>query len=990
MSIGWAAAQNRTVKGTVISSEDNLSVIGANVVVVGQETIGTITEVDGSFELSVPANAKQLRISFSGLTPQVVDIKPVMRIVLSRSIEELDPVVVIGYGSGQTLSTVSGKVTRIGADKLKERQTANVMDALQGQVAGMAVSSASGDPTRLADVKIHGAGSLGAGTSPLYIVDGVQADARVVQSLSQNDIESYNVLTDASSTAIYGARAANGVIYITTKRGRTNESSRIVANAQFGISQLISRGNARDMLTGTELLDYQAPHLFGNASATGKDLYDYLKKGGYAVGAYGEDYDWMNYFVGKNAPTLSADVQMSGGSDRTSYFLSAGYFSQEGISRETSGIQRTTARVNLDSRVKDWFRVGVNINGAYTKMNQTSFENNPYYNSGTFGGTVLPPYYSPLDEDGNLRPYDNFKSLMGTFTLADKRNDYSPQTVNSYYLTGSAYAQLTPLRGLTLKTLLGLDFNIDRWTTLKMPSMPNSDGLGYRQEQYNDSKQFTWTSTAEYKFAIADRHDITLLLGHEWIDYDYSYFLTTSRGLESDDMMLLGQGQLGTFLSRPSSGSNAYAYNSFFGRANYSLDRIWFLDASVRNDASSRFGANTRSAWFYSVGTMLDFHRWLMPENETLSSLKFKASWGTLGNSEIGNYGHLALIGSTNYRPTLGTLVSQLGNPDLSWETQSKLNVGAIVGFANDRVTLDASFYMRDTRDMLMSVPLAYTTGFSSQMQNVGSLRNMGVDLTLEAAIVRTKDWNFDFRTTFNYNRQSVLSLFNDLDRYIIPGTGIAFVVGQPILHYTASFAGVDPETGKQMWHTLDANGEFSSETTTEYSSTLEAPYKGHLRYAPINGGFSLNVDWKKTGISLSADFSYSVGRSIVNNDRYFTEGNSAASLVLNKSRKILTEWRQRGDITDIPKYGEAMAFDSRLIEDASYMRLKNLQLSYQMPASIFSERSIITGVKVYVSARNLLTFTGFSGMDPESGSNLTMNAYPNSRQYMAGVQLMF
>lgn len=1009
-SISWAAAQNRTIKGTVISGEDNLPVIGANVVVVGETTIGTVTDFDGNFTLSVPAKAKQLQVSYTGLKTQIVQIAPQMKIVLQSDTEVLKDLVVVGYGTARTIKSVAGSIARVSSDQLQEKPVANIMDALQGQVAGMNVATSSGDPNAVANVQIHGNGSLGASSSPLYIIDGVQTTPGVVASLNSNDIESISVLRDASATAIYGARAANGVIYITTKRGKSGEQARITASAQFGISQLISRGEYNNMMDGETLLAYQARHGFQKPYNWKKpwtvdDLWNQMKDvKKLTLGERGHDTDWLDYFMGKNAPTTQADLSLMGGSDKTTYFLSFGYFDQEGISRSTSEFTKYTGRLNLENRAKDWLKIGLNMTGAFTKAKTSRGFGGAYVDGGTFGALFQAPYITPYYPDGSPIVDENIITAFGPITSPYYSNKNYPRKDETDLFAASAYAQLTPVKGLTLKTLGGVDLNINHYRASALPSAALGDGLGQRLESFSKSRRFTTTNTAEYKWDINDNNRLTFLLGQEYVAYKGLGFQAVSEGQQDDRFLMLQQGQMGNFLSLPSSSESEYAYNSYFGRINYDFDRFLFLDATVRNDASSRFGDNHRSGWFYSFGAMADLHEKLMPDNEKVSSLQVKASYGTTGNSEIGNYSSMALVGSSHYTDGLALSVISAGNPDLSWETQKKLNLGAAAGFFNDRLNVDLDFYLRKTTDMLMDVPMPYSTGFGYRYENVGAMENMGVDLTLDASIVRTKDWAFNAKATFNYNKEKVTELFYGLDEYEIPGTSVRYVVGDATQLSMPDFARINPENGAPQWYvpnTPAANEYYQGDRVKEYkgrrvtedfNDVLLTGATGKKRFAPFNGGFSFNLSWLKVGLTLQADFAYSLGKYMINNDRFFTENNSEDFLMSNHSTRVLDEWTPENKNGKIGKFGNTgnMQFDTRLLENSSFLRMKNLQLTYQLPSSIFSEKTVVSGAKVYVLARNLFTVTKFKGFDPEPISNLSMNQFPNTRQFMAGVQLQF
>lgn len=986
ISLGWAIAQDRTVTGNVISSEDNEPVMGANVVVEGNTAIGVTTDLDGNFTLKVPANAKRLVISFVGLKTQTVDIAKVMKIVLHPDSEVLGDVVVLGYGSGQKISTVSGSVARVTSEKIAERPVANIMDALQGQVAGMQVMTGSGDPNKVASVKIHGSGSLGASSTPLYIVDGMQTDLSVVASMNANDFESVTVLKDASSTSIFGARAANGVVVITTKKGKNDEKGgKIVFNAQYGISKLITTRPMEDMMNSSELLAYQAKHGYEGQTSVSA-LKEYLRKGEYALHDKGflTDFNWLDYYMGKKAPTMQADLSVSGGSTRTQYYLSLGYYSQEGISIEPSKYRKYSGRLNLDSRVKDWLKVGLNTSASFGDRRTSSFEGTNYSNAGTLGAFLMAPYYSPYDENGKPRE-GLWKTVDYNRHVTQQWSDqFKNYRTYDFQANISAYGQLTPIEGLILKTQAGMDLSHRRSSRQFYPGHPQTtDGLGWRTEGFAGDYLATVTNTAEYKFNVGEDHSFTALLGQEWVNSHYNSFSVSVDGLEHKGFYLLSNGREENYLNLPSQSISDYAYLSFFGRVNYGWKDLLFIDASLRNDQSSRFGRNKRSAMFYSVGAMFDLHRAAFQDVKWLDALRLRTSWGTTGNSAIPLFAYMPLLGSAKYTNALGLLVSQFGNEDLSWETQGNFNFGVNAEMFDGKLSAEVDYYFRNTSDMLMNVPQGYSTGFASRYENVGSMYNTGIDVTLSYNILRTKDWNVYASTTFNYNVERVTKLFGGLSEYVIPGTGVYWGVGKSQRFYIAEYAGVNNK-GQQMWVRPDGT------TTTEWNPLiLEKESKYNLN-PPVNGGFSLGASWK--GIALDADFAYVLGKWTINNDRFFTEANTSSFLDNNRSRKLINEWTKPGDEldTDIPKFGETAEIDSRFLENASFLRLKNLRLSYTLPSKWFADNGVISGAKVYVLGRNLLTVTKFSGFDPEATANLSRNQFPNTMQLVGGFQLLF
>lgn len=1030
--IGWAFAQNRTVTGVVISSEDNEPIIQANVVVVGNTTIGAATDINGKFRIEVPASAKQLKFTYVGMKDLVLDIQPVMNVVMHPDTDLLDAVVVVGYGTGQKLGTVTGSVARVSGEKLENKPVANVMDAMQGQVSGMNVTTTSGDPNAIASITIHGNASLGASSAPLYIVDGVQTAAALVMAMNPNDFESYTVLKDASSTSIYGARAANGVVVITTKKGKRNQDGKIVANAMYGVSTLINRRPRRLLMGAQELVDYQIAFTSYKYKDTDpsrriKDQREFLSD--LAISNFdgtvdvdgltaqvNREYDWLDVYF-KPAPTYQADMSISGGSDNISYYISGGYLSQEAITTGTSFFNKFNLRSNLDARVKDWMRVGININGGITDRRSSRGFGKAYINDGVFGAISTPTYYnyhsmnleknadgtvaskSFTDEIPNLVKFvHNYPAMTaGRLYMPKFRNTYSSKKNVDFRLGTSGYAQFTPINGLTLKSQVGVEYSTTNFAYRFYPDNHEALGIGASQRAYSQDYILTWTNTAEYKWKPADDHDVTFLLGHEFVDSSSEGFDAYSRGQISREYMFLQMGQLGDYLSIPSESFSEYAYLSFFGRANYSYKDLVAADVTVRHDRSSRFGRNHQGGTFFSVGGLFNARSMWLQDNELISKLSLKANYGTQGNSSIPLYQSEALTGTIHYTERLAFGVTTIGNPDLQWETQGMANVGVDLGLWNNHLELGLNYYNRITRNMLMAVPLPYSTGYSSRYENIGQMTNQGFDFDLTYTFLDTKEWNAFARTSFSYNWNRVDKLHTSQAEKEGWQNGVfAYVKGKPTLLYSAQFAGYDKE-GKQTWYVPNEfNEDGSRKVTNKYSTRLEAPIDYALVDAPFFGGLTLGATWRNQ-ISLTLDFTFRAGAYALNNDRFFYENNVTTFLLTARSKSLLHAWNtdlseeENANATG-DKFGDARQFDDRLIEKTDFFRLKNLTLSYTFPKSLFDNAKVISGAKVFFTGRNLFTLMNksFNGFDPESAYGVALNRFPTTKQFVGGIQLTF
>ena len=966
IGIGLVTAQVTKVTGTVSSEEDGLPVVGASILVKGT-AVGSDTDMDGKFQLpNVPSSAKTLVISFIGMQSQELPIKQTMNVILKPDTETLEEVVVLGYGSGKKIGSIVGSVAKVNSEKLSAKPVANAMDALQGQVSGLQVYTSSGEPGSSSSSYIRGVGSLTADNEPLYVLDGTPVSSSVMVMMNPNDFESVTVLKDASATSIYGSRAANGVIYITTKRGKIGEKAVITASGNYGTARLARR--VSNPMNSTELLNYQLSH-----GIIKQETYDkYINSG--------IDTNWEDYFFKDDAPTYQANLSIQGGSNKTMYYVSGSYYFQDGITPR-SEYNRYTFRSNLESRPTDWLRFGANFGATYDEQ-QTSlftYQGSNNLNGGIFGTILNPTYYNPYGEDGSKLDVIPGLNRYSPYYLSDKQ----PSSSNTAQLDGTAFIQLNPIEGLTIRSQFGIEAYDFRQTSKRLASHPNATQGGYTYEAFRRNAKLTITNTAEYNFKIKDIHDFTILIGQEGIKNDYQRFGSETTGQSDDRLSMLEAGTAATLLGADENDLYTYQFLSFFGRINYALNDKYFADFSIRNDASSRFGKDNRNAIFMSGGLMWNMKKESFLEDVNfLSDLKLKASIGTTGNSSIGNYDHLALVGTNLYNAQGGWKINTPGNGDLGWEKQTLANIGIEASFWN-KYRIELTYYNKKTSNMLMDVPVPYTSGFSSITQNVGSMTNSGVEIAVSLDLLKTKDWFVGFNMNYAYNKNKITELFYGYDEWAMPNYLVSYNVGEPVQYYMAEWAGVDPADGQQMWYIPGTDGE----TTKEYDEERLQQATGKKRYAPHNGGFGLNVSWK--GLSLNADFAWVLGKYMVNNDYYFA-ANPYNFAGYNQSKDVLNEWKEPGDITDIPAYGNVMQFDTHLLENASFLRLKNISLSYTLPKNWLLPTKVIQGVRIMATARNLFTITNYKGADPELDTNLTYGAYPNTKQFTIGAELTF
>jgi TonB-linked SusC/RagA family outer membrane protein len=967
-------AQTRTVTGKV-TDENGKPLPNVSVQVKGTN-VGTVTDAQGQYSLSVPSNAQAITFSSVGATTKEMTLGKgnTINTTLTSNDASMQEVVVVGYGTGRKVGTQVGSVTTVGGQTLQDRPSANAFDALQGKVAGLQVFTSSGEPSQLSSLRLHGVGSLGASSTPLYVMDGIPIDPGTVISLNPNDFETVSVLKDASATSIYGSRAANGVIYITTKRGSANRPPSITLQTQYGQSNLANTDFFNRLMNRKQLLDF----------FLSSGIYTQAQVDAVNNNYPNADYKWMDAFYQKDVPTYQADLSVSGGSGKTTYYLSGGYLDQQGLAFR-SGFHRYTLRSNLNSQVNNWLKVGLNL-----FVGSDERQTNPYGSNNTNRGLgiLAAPWFSPIDP-ATGKQYNGAIPGWGNNSPEYLRNKVT-STTNNVQFNPSGFITINPIRNLTLKTQAGIEAYDLRTTNITMPSFNNTYS-GTTQEFFTRGVSKTITNTGEYKFSVASDHNFTALIGQEFINNTTTGFNGNSSGQFDDRLTLLSSGISGFGAG---SSKTEYSYLSYFSRLEYNFRNRYFLDGSFRQDQSSRFGINNRTANFWAVGGM-----WKAKQEEFFANLRWltdltvKTSYGTQGNSAIGNYDWQETASGTQYGGGGGFVLNNVGSPTLGWETQKKFTAAVNFSLYN-RARVGVEFYNRTTKNMLIDVPYAYTGGFANITENLGSMKNTGFDLTIDADVFKSNKAYITPYFNMNYNKNEVTELFQGKDYWIIPSTGVLWAVGQPVSFSYPIFNRVNPETGAPEWF-LPSTGKIMqtkkdpTAVTSSFNNAVLEQNTGIKRYPPVNGGFGLSAGY--SGLSLSADFSFSRGKFMINNDRYFFE-NTNVFPGYNQFSTVTDYWKKAGDVArfpDINKY-QFTQFDSRLIEDASFTRLKAVTVGYALPANILNRTNVVKAARFYVTGRNLLTWTKFTGPDPEVDSNLGLGTNPNTKQVALGLDITF
>ena len=975
-----AFAQKMTVTGNVTDASNGEPVPSAFVYEKGTMN-GVTTDVNGHYSISVPKNGI---LVFSSIGYKDVEVAVEGRAQVNCDLpvdsEVLESAVAVGYGSAKKVGTMVGSVTTVKSEAIKNAPSSSALDALQGQVAGLAVMTTGGVAgDNNVSMTLHGVGSLGSSSTPLYIIDGVQASSSSIMSMNPNDIASISILKDASATSIYGSRAANGVVFVTTKAGAYNSRATVTVRSQAGISTLADFTMYENMMSGPELTDF----LVRSGLMTPQQIYEkYTSKGWTA------DTKWYNYFQQFNNPQFQNDIAVEGGGEKVAYMIGASQYHQRGTAFGNF-YDRYTVRSNVQGRPKDWLKVGMNV--AFS-MEQTAgagfWGNSSSTSNNTYGGLsyIKNPLIPAVDEEGNVPEVMWADGNYNTKYLIDQQ----PQQTDYYNLLGSFNVEIEPFKNFKIASRAGVDAYTSRYAYTLYPSADFAAGSGSRTRRAGLGYAATITNTIEYSFSIANEHHISVLAGQEGVTNYAEQFAASSDELSDDRLLNLQNGQQAKFDVSESMSKSVFL--SFFGRLDYSLLDKYYFDASIRNDACSRFGVNNRNATFWAVGGM-----WKIKAEDFLYSvsavndLNFKVSYGTQGNASIGDYQHLGLVsGSGKYMDASVKYLARPQSPNLTWEQQALFTVG-VNGRLFNRLDFNVEFYNRTTTDMLMDVPYNYTTGVSSLKENVGSLSNTGVDITLGVDILQGKDYYLRASTTFNYNDEKVTSLFKGLDRWEITGTGLAYVVGEPVMFYAPIYAGIDPEDGAPMWYLPGENVDVTTmnETTKKWDEAGLTQNTGKRYNPPVYGGFSINAGWR--GFSFLADFSYVLGKTLINNDAYFYS-NPAIFAEQNYHKEVADFWTPENRDAKFPDWskGHQMQFDTHMYENANFLRLKNLQVAYSLPKRFLAGQNVLNGIKVSFTGRNLLTATKYSGIDPEVDSNVSLGRLGNSKQYLFGLELTF
>lgn len=973
--------QDQKLKGQVIDATTGEPVIGVNVLVKGS-TNGTITDIDGKYELNAPAGAI-LQISFIGYkTVEIAATTSEQTIKLHEDTETLDEVVVVGYGV-QKKESLTGAMSTLKENRLKDVTTPTVENMLNGKVSGVYVAPGSGQPGSNGAVQIRGRATLSGSTSPLWVIDGVIVgeDPGV---LNPSDIENMTILKDAASTAIYGSQGANGVIIVTTKMGKS-EKMKINASVKLGVSTMTN--GKMEVMNGAELYDYYAS--FPNQED--------IKFSRWNPELRNANFDWGE-LASQAGFTQDYNISLSGGNEKMSSYFSLGYYSEEGTVKGYK-YDRYSFRYRSNYKPFSWLTIKPNISGSMKNTDDSQYDYTAKY--------TMFPWDSPYDEDGNLVP-DRYSGWVDSSDLNYLNSiSYGNHTARkTYEFSGNFDFDIKITDWLTFTSV-----NNYRWTgyfqsTYTDPRTDSASGVQGRveEEQTNNIQRYTNQYLTFNK--IFGKHSVQALLAYEFMDTSAKVINAKGTGIVS------GFEVLDATATPEEVGGNLteWAKQSVFAKANYTYDNRYLAEVSLRRDGASNFGDDKKYGNFFSISAGWNINREKWFKADWVDVLKLRASYGSVGNIPYSKYPQYGLYSvSSNYNGIPAILISQVGNKDLTWEQTYTAGVGIDANFFNNRLRFVFDYYNKYTSNILYQVPVSGLTGITSRWQNVGEMRNSGIEITIGGDIIRTKDWLWSLDLNMGYNKNKLEKLYGDDPNMMIIGgggndTSIAGAAEKVLKvgystdrYYLREWAGVDPKNGAPLWYKNDGSGE----TTSNYSEAKQVMTEATS--PKLFGGFNTSLTWKN--IDLNASFGFSLGGKIYNYSRQ--EYDSDGAYTDRNQMKLIdgwSRWEKEGDIATHPaaSYGNksnSNKASTRYLEDGDYLKLRSLSIGYNLNLSKY----YIQNMRIYFTAENVFTLTGFSGIDPEvpayydettgtykSIGTAGANLYPSTRKFMFGINLTF
>ena len=1007
LAMQFSFAQERTITGTV-TDQDGLPLPGVNIVVRGTTT-GTQSDFDGRYSIRA-GNGQVLVFTYLGqkTVERTVGSESVINVQMQEDAESLEEVVVVAYGAVKKTSVTAAQTT-VKAETIEQVPIPSLDQVLQGQVAGLSVNAGSGQPGASGTIILRGRSSfnVNANIEPLFIIDGVPVSEDNFRNLNANDIESLTVLKDASASALYGNRGANGVVVITTRRGSFDQPLSVTYRTQFGVSSVTQP--QIDFLSSRELLEYQRSLNAGAGAGLTDAEIDFFSQ---------TNTNFQDVLL-RRGQTQSHELNLSGGGEKVRTFNSFSYFEQEGTSLRSS-LQRLSLRSNVDLR-SDRLTFSSNITLNFARTNAT-------INGGGGGGSldnpflaafISLPFISPFNADGSLN-LEGFAvnpitggaegptGFFNTPFITQSTNRFDTARTDDIRAIVSLQGTYKLFKNITVGSNLGIDYTQTNPLNITSPlslrgrfNVPNAAATiarGSRNESTNRTLRINFSNNITYRNTFNDKHDVEFGAFTEYFKQQFRNAGFTGFGL--DPRIPFSIGGITAGITEEPDGTQPFIPNIFganfdlglfsvFALGRYTYDDKYSVEANIRRDASSRFTGDNEWGTFFSVSGRwnLTNENWLS-DVSWLDNLALRAGYGEVGNQDIG-------FGQANVFATIDTFVTpvgiagdpglarfSLGNPNLRWETKQSINLGLDFGFFNNRLSGSIDVYQEDTEDILLPAPIsAASSGFTTINQNLGSLRNEGFEIALSYDIIRNNNMNLNVFGNTAFNRNEVLEIDGEQD-FVDRGILNSLSVGDPFgSFFDVRFAGVNPANGRPLFLDVDGN------VTEEFNLDNRVVLSDKTRDPKFSGGFGVNFSWK--GLGLTSLFSYVTDVYRDNGTLAVIEDPSLVGIA-NQSRRVLNAWQQPGDVTNIPapQFFNRFADGTRFLEDASFLRLRNVTLGYTLNSEQLKEK--LRSVRFYVQAQNLFTLTKWRGFDPEDNNANSFFDFPVPRTFTVGLDVNF
>jgi TonB-linked SusC/RagA family outer membrane protein len=952
----------KTITGKVTDEQGN-AIPNVSVTIKGTQS-GTITKADGTYILSVPASAKALVFSAVDMIPEEVTIgsQTVISTSLKAEDKTLSEVVVVGYQTVKR-SEVTGSIVNVQGKEIAQKPIGSFTQLLQGKATGVQVTGQSGRPGANGYIRVRGTGSINASNEPLIMLDGIPISSAVYSLINPNDVEDITILKDAASQAIYGSRAANGVILITSKKGRGKAEVRY--SFQYGRSKVLELKNIELMNSRQKLqLEYE-----GNKS---NPIVDSMIQNRVAAGVFPggsnlfnltpsqrEDLwntidsraprNWADYLL-QDGKIVSHEVAVSGSSDKIKYYFSLNKRNSDGVSYG-SYWNKTGGRLNVEYNALDWFKLGNTLGITYSKENNVrSLYNTQSAYTSLFLFNPYEPVYLADGKTYNIT-HTGYSPLEGT--------DKNPSILNRIATFGTLYGEANFFKHLTLKTQVGVNYNTLNQENYLQPGSNLAAILGYNQKTDAGSQDYTLvvTNTGNWRQTIADKHSINILVGQEFTKNRFYSWTLAARGFPTPSVNT--QDNAGSPQTATTSRSD-WSLLSYFGNVKYDYAKKYYLDLSARRDGSSRFGANRRFANFWAVGVTWDIRKEEFLKADFITNLKLRASIGTAGTVPNGLYDNLGVYSlTTKYSDLPSAVPARLPSPDLTWEENKNYDIGLDFGFLKGRINGAFDYYKRKTNHLIYQKNVSYTTGFISYLSNIGNMENKGYEIALDGDVVRNRDLTINLYASYSHNDNKITALYSDN----VPQTLSQFTIGQPVYTYFLNrWAGINPANGKNLFYKADGT------LTDTYSSSDAVLIKGKSPQVKFYGSFGTSITYKE--FDLYTQFYYSGGNYIMNY-MYQILASDGEGIADQQAVEALDYWKKPGDVklyANLNDLTQRSTFDTdKYLQKGDYVTLRDVTIGYTLPATVADRLKFLKSVRFYAQGTNLWIGTKFKGL-PEVG----------------------